>query len=283
MRRNADDGVVLVAELDLGADDGAVAPERARPQRVADDHDVLRRVRRVLGGTEEPAELGANAEQGKEIVGRGAKGNEHRVGAGAERGRVDRVRRHVRERVRGMLEGVVRHPSEGGARHVAVGAGEPRSIEAHHARRVGDVTRPADQQAVHGAEHRGVGADPERQRDDDEGGHDLVSSEAADGKAHVVAEVVEQIAKSHTFLPPFGGSFEVMKGLLDASAQSVDGFDAGLGGAHAEGDELFGARLENGFELRPRVGSSEAAQMQREAEEAAHALTNRCGDHRVGG
>ena len=74
-----------------------------------------------------------------------------------------------------------------------------------------------------------------------------------------------------------------MKRLLDAAAESVDGFDAGLGGAHAQGDELFGARLENGFELRPRVGASEAAQMQREAEEAAHALADRCGDHRVDG
>jgi len=74
-----------------------------------------------------------------------------------------------------------------------------------------------------------------------------------------------------------------MKRLLDAAAQSVDGFDAGLGAAHAEGDELFGARVENGFELRPRVGATEAAQMQREAEETAYALAKRSGDHRVDG
>ena len=70
-----------------------------------------------------------------------------------------------------------------------------------------------------------------------------------------------------------------MKRLLDAAAESVDGFDAGVGGAHTKRDELFGARLENGFELRPRISASEAAQMQREAEEAANALSDRRGDH----
>ena len=63
----------------------------------------------------------------------------------------------------------------------------------------------------------------------------------------------------------------------------VDGFDAGLGEAHAAGDELLGARLENGFELRPGVGATEAAQMQREAEETPYALAKRSGDHRVDG
>ncbi|HEY2164663.1 MAG TPA: hypothetical protein VGH04_11755 [Gemmatimonadaceae bacterium] len=74
-----------------------------------------------------------------------------------------------------------------------------------------------------------------------------------------------------------------MKRLLDAAAESVDSFDARLGDAHPTGDELFSACFEHGFELRPRVGASEAAQMQREAEKPAHALANRCGDHRVEG
>ena len=82
---------------------------------LADHDDVLRRVRRVLGGAEEAAQLerGANAEQGKEIVGRGAEGNEH---ASAPAPNV--VKRlspdgaASRERARGMLEGVVRHPPE---------------------------------------------------------------------------------------------------------------------------------------------------------------------------
>jgi hypothetical protein len=75
----------------------------------------------------------------------------------------------------------------------------PREIHAVHTVRVAQVRWLAEQQSVDNAEHRGVRADPQSERDDDSGREARASADTADGIPKLVVEHIPSRAGRRRF------------------------------------------------------------------------------------
>ncbi|OGU00007.1 MAG: hypothetical protein A2085_06570 [Gemmatimonadetes bacterium GWC2_71_10] len=120
----------------------------------------------VVARPEEPAARGPNAEQ-REIRGR-HRGDPHLPGLGAaphaQVCRVDRGDLVEDARVTQGREGGIQRDAAGAAAEEEI---DPLHVEPHDVVRIPHAGRRAQQQGIHHAEHRGVDADaqPERQHD----------------------------------------------------------------------------------------------------------------------
>src|SRR5262249_49815412 len=73
-RQDADDRVLLAIQPDRAADDAAIAAEAAHPERLGEDHDVLR-AWLLVGGLQQASQAGTSAEDVEEVPGRAKTGD----------------------------------------------------------------------------------------------------------------------------------------------------------------------------------------------------------------
>jgi hypothetical protein len=133
---------------------------------VPQHHDVGAPRRRVFRGREEAPQRGP---RGEEVPERGADDADAALARGlteSDRGTRAHERRMMRERRRAVPDvREARVLDSTGLRPRRAAHGEPQ-IDAMDRGRVLEVRIRSEHQPVHDAEHRGVGPDPERQRDD---------------------------------------------------------------------------------------------------------------------
>ena len=159
---HADDHRGSIAEAHLLAEHRRIALHRRRPELVGED-DRARGVRAVVGGADQAAADGAEAHHVEVVAADDAGANDARL-AEADQGEVERG--EVAER---------RQALDARPQVVEFGDGEHRVLQLHAHRALADVDeavlvlvdqRP-QQHAADDAEHGGVGADAEREGDDD--------------------------------------------------------------------------------------------------------------------
>ena len=231
---DADDGELVLIDLDGAADDGGVGVEVRAPETIADDDDG-----KFAGGVsefrgqKEAAEFGLDAENGEEISGDELAPYAFSVlfTADAEGGGVrdgDAVKK---------LEAIAK------VNEVRVGVRDPLAVRGdgfkdHEAVGIGDAAEGLEQNRVDPGESGGGGADADGKR---QHGHGRECG-IAGHHAQAVAEVVEQI-----FQPEEGaalamglagllGAPKVDEGLAASFLGREPGTDAGLG---IEGDVGF--------------------------------------------
>src|SRR5205809_3784562 len=205
-RRYADHGVRATPELELSPEDAGVALEGRAPEAVT-QHDHRGAARTVLVRQVEAPQRGPHAEQ-REMARRG----EHQVhaaivDAASQAGVLGVGERRERVEGRGGLpdqcvQGIARDARRRRAKRRKASA----KVEADDALWGPYVRRRPEQQRVHHAEDRGVGADPEREADDRRGDERGAARERPEG----VAEVGEQ-GVHHSRSATVGASLDARK------------------------------------------------------------------------
>ena len=169
------------------SDDGRIAGERALPVVVRENDDRVRAGRDVVLGAKQPADLRSKAEQREVIAVHQLAGERLDVIAGVERGDGELRDRDLGERAcRGAAEVDVVRVRERREREIALSLIDLGDLLGMRDRRA------SEQDRVHEAEHRRVGADAERQRKQRDEGEAGTLSRAADGKADVAGECVRR-------------------------------------------------------------------------------------------
>jgi hypothetical protein len=188
-RRDADDAEQIRADPDVAADDIRAAAVPAAPGGVTQHDDPDRTIRRIVGVAEEPADGGLHAEEREESRGRVAGAGGVRLSAVAGDDVVDGIGRHGVERRRATRDRRADFAQRAGRERTDAGRlrGE---IQPHHPIGVADVIRSQDQQPIDDAEHRGVGANAEHQRDDDENRERGRASQPAPRDANVLSDAI---------------------------------------------------------------------------------------------
>ena len=179
-RRHADDLERRPVEGDGTADDAGVGPERAPPEAVRDHGDGVRA--RVLFRHEPTAQHGTNPEHVEIVRAHRLREQALALAALGQRHRRGGPGREAGERVHATEVEVVRI-----RRRPVQRAAEVAREDGH------DLGRPrhrhrAQEQRVHEAEDRGVGADAESERHHGDRGEARMLHEKAHGLAEVVSE-----------------------------------------------------------------------------------------------
>jgi hypothetical protein len=177
-RQHADDGVVVVVDAHGAADRGAVAPEAALPESVADEADG-RDARRFVGWRERSTDERLDAEHGKEAARHAPHLDALRLVDAGDVARHRLVAGDIGERsgVRAKIE-------ELGERHRHLAVAEVRRDRDEPRR--GVVPEWLEQDAVDDAEHRRVDGDAERQRQHGHDGEARAADQPADRDSGLV-------------------------------------------------------------------------------------------------
>ena len=235
---DADDRVRLAIELDVAADDARVAVEARPPEPFAHDDGVGATI--VVFLRERPTDDRLDPEHVEKA--RHDPLPRDRLG-----GPVFAVHHHAanaRDEAGDLVEGAIAfHPVEQvERRHPA--ARRSLLLLPHHHQPIGRRKRQRPQQRrVNQREDRAVGANPESQRDDRDGGKSRRAAKLSQGKLHVVPEFFEPLHHSHVAIPfsakVHTGPFEVRE-----IAEPFGRLPACGGGVEAAIDQLAGAHFE---------------------------------------
>ncbi len=269
-RRHADDGVLASADVDGLAEHVARSAVARLPEAVAENRHGLPAGRRVLRRTERPAENRRRVEDLPEARAHEAGAQLPRVLAAAhhhlgieDHGALAEVAHCLTKLEIALVGGV-------GAEVVGAFGGARDDVDAVRAAGIGEVGGWAKQQPVDDAEHRGIGADGERERGDDGRGEAGRPAHLPDGVGDVLAKCVEAVVADHAGLPALGARAEAVASVLEV-AEAAQGLLARRVGGPAVGHEPFGAHLEMRADFIVEIAQGALATVERKVELPANA------------